>query len=314
MKKVINNYLAEGKYTSDWLGFLRISVALFALLHFMAIQPDFNLLYSSNGMVQPDILDALQGNTVPTMVDIHALIAKLVHGLTYNSVVQFFRFFYMASLVCLAAGLFTRYSALLSLLTQLILINSIHFFQYGADSFTTILLFYCFAFPTGKSKSFDNYLFAKKITSQVDNNTLYLRIIQLHLCIVYFIGGLDKIVGNNWRDGEAFWKAITSHNMLSIVDLSWLKNTPFFLLGGWATILLELLYPVFINIQRTRKIWLACTVVMHIGIVVCLGLTFFATLMILFNLAAFYVPYTKRKVLPEHQHGDVQATTVLATG
>lgn len=314
MKKIINKYLVEGHFSTDWLGFLRIAVAVFALLHFLSIQPDFNQIFSYGGFVQPDILDAMQGGTVATLVDIHSWLVKIVPSLSYDTVLQFARFFYIVSLLFLAFGLFTRVAAVCSLLIQLILINSIHYFQYGADSFTTILLFYCLAFPTGKALSLDNRIFRKGRAIKVEANTVCLRVLQLHLCIVYFIGGLDKLLGDNWRNGEAFWKAVTSHNLMQLVDLSSWKNTSLFLIGGWGTVLLELLYPIFIHIRQTRKLWLALTIGMHIGIVVFLGLSFFATLMILFNLAAFYVPYTKRKALPKHQNGEVQAAPVLATG
>ncbi len=314
MKAILTKYLGEGRHTNDWLGFLRISVAVFALLHFLSIQADFDLLYSYDGLVQPDILDAMQGGTVPTMVDLQAFLVKAIPGITYNGVLQFFRFFYMIALSCLALGLFTRLSAFFSLLTQLMLMNSIHFFEYGADSFTTILLFYCLAFPVGRVMSLDNRLF--KSAKQLHEGTaiVCLRLLQLHLCIVYFIGGFDKVVGENWRNGEAFWKAVTSHNMLQLIDLSILKNTPFFLIGGWLTVLVEMLYPIMIHIPKTRKLWLCLTIGMHLGIIVFLGLSFFATLMILFNLAAFYVPYTKRKALPRQQYRMVQTEPVLATG
>jgi Vitamin K-dependent gamma-carboxylase len=315
MKKVIIKYFAEGHYTTEWLGFLRIAVGFFALLHFMAIQPDFYLLFSYEGLVQPDILDAMHGGTVPTIVDVHEAVAKFMPTVTYNQVLQFFRFGYLLALIGLTLGLLTRASAIVALLTQLILLNSVHFYQYGADAFTTILLFYCVVFPVGKVLSLDNRIFRKNKNVTIDTATICLRVLQVHLCVVYFIGGLDKVLGFNWRNGEAFWRAVTSHNLLNIVDLSGLKNTPFFLLGGWATILIELLYPVCIHIQRIRKLWLGLTIGMHLGIILLLGLSFFGTLMILFNLAAFYVPYLKRQVAPKKQQDMPTAVqAVLAAG
>jgi Vitamin K-dependent gamma-carboxylase len=295
MKKVLNNYLNTGALAADWPGFLRISTAAFALIHFLSIQADFDILFSYNGLVKPDILAAMNEGLVPTMVDIHVFAGKIIPGLSYEHVLVFFRSFYMLCLACLGAGIFTRISALFSLLTQLILISSINFYQYGADSFTTILLFYCVIFPAGKSMSLDSRLFRKTKSISASSATLCLRVLQIHLCIVYFIGGFDKIAGDNWRNGEAFWKAVTSHNLFHFADVTFLKNTSFFLIAGWATIIIEMLYPVFINIRKTRNTWLLLTISLHLGIMLFLGLFFFSAVMIIFNLAAYYVPYLKEK-------------------
>ncbi len=295
MKKLLQKYISDEGIKQDWLGFLRIAIALFALLHFLSIQADFDLLFSYNGLVQPDILNARHSAPVPTIFDIHTALVKIWPAITYNNVLYFFRYFYIASLLLLSAGLFTRFSALFALLTQLILINSIHFYQYGADSFSTILLFYCFLFPVGKVWSLDNIIFKNKKVPSADTRIICLRLLQIHICIVYFIGGFEKVLGFNWHNGEALWKALSNHNTRGLIQLDFLKNTPVFFLMGWATILTEMLYPVFINIQKTRRLWLCLTIGLHLGIAIFLGLFFFSTIMIIFNLAAYYVPYLKEK-------------------
>jgi hypothetical protein len=284
---------AEKNNAGLWLCFFRISVALFALLHFLSIQPDFNNLFLYSGYIQPDIMDAVHDGLSPTIVDIHKLLLHYIPGVAYDSVVFLFRLSYIIVLITLAFGLFTRASAILALLCQLVLMQSIHFFQYGADCFTTILLFYCVIFPAGRVCSADNLIF--KRTEKALKYTSFLRLLQIHICIVYFIGGFDKILGANWRNGESFWKAVTNHNILGIIDISFLKNTAFFFVAGWITIIIEMLYPVFINIRKTRNMWLVLTVVMHIGIILFLGLFFFSSIMIIFNLSAYYIPYLKQK-------------------
>jgi Vitamin K-dependent gamma-carboxylase len=295
MRKSLQKYLSGESIQQDWLGFLRIAVALFALLHFLSIQADFDLLFSYKGLVQPDILNAKHTGPVPTITDIHKWLHKVWPVVSYNGVLHFFRYAYITALAFLSIGLFSRFSALLALLTQLILINSIQFYQYGADSFTTILLFYCFLFPTGKVWSFDNRIFRNKRAATPDNVMICLRLLQVHICIVYFIGGFEKVLGFNWRNGEALWKALSNHNTRGLIQVDFLKNTPVFFIMGWATIITEGLYPVFINIQKTRGLWLCLTIGLHLGIAIFLGLFFFSTIMIIFNLAAYYVPYLKEK-------------------
>lgn len=49
-----------------------------------------------------------------------------------------------------------------------------------------------------------------------------------------------------------------------------------------------MLYPLFIWMPKTRKLWLSLTICMHLGIAIILNLYFFSTLMIIWNLANFY--------------------------
>ena len=293
MSSLLKKEFNEIPVSGNWLGFLRISVALFALLHFLSIQPDFNNLFSYDGYVQPDILDATQDKLSPTIFSIYNFIIKFFPGLLYDQLVFIFSISYLVFLTCLATGFLTRFNAIASLLIQLVLIKSIHFFQYGADFFTTILLFYCSIFPVGAIFSIDKRLF--KRTEKI-NHIQYLRLLQIHLCIVYFIGGLDKILGFNWRNGESLWKAVTDHNMTGLIQLDFLKDTPFFLIGGWVTILVEMMYPLFINLRKTRKVWLLLTILLHVSIALFMGLYFFATIMIIFNLSAYGIPYSREKM------------------
>jgi hypothetical protein len=275
-------------YNNKWLFFLRVTVALFALLHFAAIQADFAHLFSFKGFVQPDIMSVSTSTYEITIYKIFVFINGYFNAIQYADVLNVFRYLYPMSLLCLAIGLFTRVSALFSLLLQLIFINSIAMYQYGADAFTTIMLFYCFIFPVSNQHSIDNIIF-KNYTNISTKKYLYL--IQTHICIAYFFSGLDKLIGFNWRNGEAIWKAINAYNELGLVDVSPYYNTPLFLIAGWATIIIELCYPLFINIQKTRQIWLVCTIGLHLSILLIMGLFFFSTIMIIFNLVAYYLPY-----------------------
>jgi hypothetical protein len=287
------------KININWLGFLRISIALFAIIHFAAIQKDFDNFFSYTGYVQPDIMSASHDTISPTIIDVHNFVLKYNKGISYESVLTFFRFGYFIFLTLLAVGFCTRFSAVLSLLTQIVLLKSIHYFQYGADFFTTILLFYCVIFPVGKVFSLDNRILKRKIVEI--NHHKFLRLFQIHICIVYFVSGIDKLLGFNWRNGEALWKSITDHNMTGLFHLDFLKHTSFFLIAGWATIIIELLYPLFINIKKIRFFWLLLVIGLHLSIAVFIGLFFFSTIMILFNLTAYYIPYLK-EIKYEEQH------------
>jgi Vitamin K-dependent gamma-carboxylase len=272
-----------------WLFFFRINIAGFALLHFLSIQPDFADLYSRQGYVYPDILDASYDHLTPTFYSLQAFLQQIHLPVSYEALLAFSRVAYPLLLVLLIVGAGTRVSAILSLFFQLLFCKSIHLYQYGVDNFTTIGLFYCCVFPVGSIYSLDNLL--RKRPSLAPHHILYLRLLKAHLGIVYFFSGFDKALGPTWPNGEAMWKALHAHNYYSIVNLDFIPQSWFFVGASWATIVLELGYPVCMNLSHVRKYWLAGILLMHLGIALFLGLFFFSALMILLNLAAYYAPY-----------------------
>ncbi len=58
---------------------------------------------------------------------------------------------------------------------------------------------------------------------------------------------------------------------------------------GISICLIELGYPVFISIKKTRLFWLVCILAMHAAIGLTMGMYLFALVMIVLNLAAFGV-------------------------
>jgi hypothetical protein len=271
-----------------WLVFLRCSIAALTLINFLAIQFDFSSIFSANAFIPPDINDVLKNPLIPSIYGIAQFAKPLM---SYDAVLLTFRVLYPLALLLLLTGLFTRFSALLSLVLQLILLNSMDFYTYGLDEFTTIALFYCFIFPTGNQFSLDIYFF-KKQNDTIHYNK-YLLLFRVHVCIAYFFSGFEKLLGYNWRNGESIWRMIHGYNMLSFLNLDFLYKTPIFFIAGWATICIEMLYPIFMNVRKTRKYWLISVISFHILIAFFMGLYFFSCMMIILNVTAYYIPYMK---------------------
>lgn len=282
---------------TNWLAFFRISVACFALAHFLSIQSDFDLLYSYQAYIYPDILNASHDHIGPTLTTLHQWFESTGISVSYSGLLWFCRVVYPCFMVGLALGLFTRVSAVGALFFQILFIQSIHLYQYGVDAYTTIALFYCCLFPVGKILALDGWLRPQR--DAPDSQKFYLTILQLHLGVAYFFSGLDKVVGQTWRNGEAVWKALHSHCYGgNLVNLDGLAHTPFFWLMGWGTVLLEMGYLPLVLLPRTRLVALSFMISLHLGIGLFLGLYFFSALMILLNLSAFYAPYTKAALTP----------------
>jgi HTTM domain len=113
------------------------------------------------------------------------------------------------------------------------------------------------------------------------------RVLQLHLCLVYFFGGLGKSLGSGWWDGSNLWRALT-RPPFDVISPDILIRFKYLLpILGISICLLELGYVFLIWMKKTRVVWLACIVGMHVAIGLTMRMYLFALVMIVLNLAAF---------------------------
>ena len=157
---------------------------------------------------------------------------------------------------------------------------------YGADNFMTMGLFYLMLSPLPDQYSLDHRLVK---TKPKDPQLLgfWRRVLQVHLCLVYFFGGLAKCLGSGWWDGSNLWRALT-RPPFDIISPDILIRFKYLLpILGISICLIELGYVFFIWMKKTRFVWLVCIVGMHIAIGLTMGMYLFALIMIVLNLAAF---------------------------
>ena len=112
-----------------------------------------------------------------------------------------------------------------------------------------------------------------------------IRLIQVHMCVIYLFGGISKLSGNTWWNGTAAWYAIANYEYQSL-DMLWLAYYPFVIaLASHVTVFWETFYCVLIWPRLTRPIFLALAVAVHGGIALCLGMITFGLAMLIANLA-----------------------------
>jgi len=113
------------------------------------------------------------------------------------------------------------------------------------------------------------------------------RVLQLHLCLIYFFSGLTKCLGTGWWDGSNIWRALI-RPPFNVIDPEILIRWKYlFPVSAIFICLLEIGYPFFIWNSQTRKIWLIYICAMHVGIGITMGMYLFAFVMIVLNVAAF---------------------------
>ena len=189
-------------------------------------------------------------------------------------------------LVFLIVGLFSRTAAISTWFFHLCAVKSGGLWAYGMDNFTTIGLFYLMLSPLPDKCSVD-YKFRKVGLKNPQLQGLFRRVLQVHLCIIYFFGGLAKFAGPDWWNGNSLWRALTQtpFNMISPgILVKWKDLFPVVGISVW---LIEIGYPLLIWSKRTRNIWLICVIMMHVAIGLTMGMYLFALVMIVLNLAAF---------------------------
>jgi hypothetical protein len=113
------------------------------------------------------------------------------------------------------------------------------------------------------------------------------RVLQVHLCFVYLIGGLSKCLGSGWWDGTNLWRALSRPPFNTISPDVLVRFKYVLVVLGISICLIEVGYPFFIWMKKTRFFWLICILAMHVTIGLTMGLYLFALIMVVLNLAAF---------------------------
>jgi hypothetical protein len=274
-----------------WLGILRIGLGLVVVGYVLSLANYWNLLFATGGsaLVTRDFSEALlslQSRFVPRLgwlVD-----AGQQFGLKEQVVLQFVWIFLLGSGLGLMLGIFSRFSAVLAWFLHLCTARSGSFVSYGVDDFMTIGLFYLMLSPLPDRFAFDRWSRRPKFRSSA-TSAFFHRVLQLHLSLIYFFSGLTKCLGAGWWNGENLWRALTRPPFDVVSADVLVRFKLIFPVAGITICLLETAYPFFIWWKRTRIIWLAAILLMHVAIGLMMGMYLFALVMIVLNLAAFGV-------------------------
>ena len=195
-------------------------------------------------------------------------------------------------LACYTLGLYTRVTAVLAWIITLSYCHRLVGLQYGLDQINTFLVMYLMLAPCGEVYSLDAWLANRanpnKTTTLSTATTIATRLIQLHLCVIYFFGGVSKLRGEMWWDGSAVWFAMANLEYQTL-NLTWLIHARWLVaLLTHVTVLWETFYCVLVWPRWLRPIILALAVAVHGFIAFALGMITFGLAMISANLV--FVP------------------------
>lgn len=200
---------------------------------------------------------------------------------------------------------------------------------FGLDQINALLAMYLMVGylmigPSGATYSLDRYLAARRrgqplgpVSPSIGAN-IAVRLIQLHMCVIYLFAGMAKLKGVAWWDGSAMWGAVGNLEYQSI-DITALANWPVLVaVLTHVTVYWELSYAALVWPRLTRPIVIVLAVPLHLGIAVFLGMITFGLAMLIGNLA-FVSPAVVRGVVEwprrrSRSTGDVQPPATVRAG
>jgi hypothetical protein len=208
----------------------------------------------------------------------------------------------MTILLMFTVGLWTRLTSILSLVVVISFAHRAPAAMFGLDQINAMLTLYMAIGPSGRALSVDRLLAVRRSGNALPPRpsmgaNLALRLINVHMCVIYLFAGLSKLQGEAWWTGEAMWQALANMEYQT-ADMTWLAWHPWFLnLLTHLCVFWEVSFCMLIWRPRLRPLMLAGAVVLHAGIGFCLGMWTFALIMLV-GCASF---------LPRSVVGDVVA-------
>ena len=213
-------------------------------------------------------------------------------------------------------GLGTRVTSVLTWFGALCYIHREQAALFGVDTMMNILLLYLMIGPSGATLSVDRWLqrwWARRqglpvppVKPSVSAN-LALRLIQIHVCIIYGAAGLSKLQGQAWWTGTAPWLTIANPEYSPMQYPAYVSLLRELARTRWVfeiamtgaslgTLAFEIGYPFLIWRPAFRPLILWFAVLLHLGIGTLMGLKTFSVLMLAFNMA-FLQPQTVRRAI-----------------
>jgi hypothetical protein len=188
----------------------------------------------------------------------------------------------------LTVGCWTRVVSILAWLITLAYCHRLRGAFFGLDQVNAMLAMYLTLGASGAAYSVDRWRAARAGQGEAGptvGTNLAIRLIQVHLCVIYLFGGISKMRGQMWWDGSAIWYAVANLEYQSL-DLTWLVHFPWLVsLLSHLTVFWETSYCALVWPRRTRPIVLAVAVAVHGGIALALGMITFGLAMLIANLS-----------------------------
>lgn len=294
------------------LAVLRLLTGLMTVYALATLTPDLVRFFGPGGLVPVDVVRSLRAPAADAPAIPSTAVSLLEMDMTPAEL------YTVHAVALVVAVLFTVgfYSRITGILTLIIVLSYIHrgpMLTTQMEHLLSMVLLYVSWSPCGEFLSIDAWrrrrgpataveLAERQARSSVTANVA-LRLIQVHLSIVYLMMALAKLndgaaieggTYHAWWEGEAAWW-LAAKPGAPLLDLTGMLGASVVLTNLWTLAILafELGFVAFVWVPAMRPLMLAIAVPMWLSLAVLTGLTPFCLMMLIANLA-FFRPETLR--------------------
>jgi hypothetical protein len=298
------------------LGLLRVAVGVIAVYLVASYTPDLERYFGQQGLVPvkalTDLEEATRGDLQPVPPQVREAIPREYRFSYFDRLhsagaLKTAHLAGLAVLTLFALGVFTRVTAVASLIVFLSYVHRAPMLTSGTEPLVAMLLFYlCFG-PAGRTFSIDARLAAgRRLTSlpggaapaalKTPWATVAVRLIQVHLTLVYAMMAVSKLANDSWWNGLGVWWLITKTES-RMIDLTVLHQVPL-LVNAWTygVMLWQALLPILIWNRLARPLMLGINALMWLLLAPVLGNLPLAAVMIVASLAFVSPDWLRRFV------------------
>ncbi|MBI2827312.1 MAG: hypothetical protein HYX69_21780 [Planctomycetia bacterium] len=278
------------------LSVVRVLAGAIAFYTLLTFTPDLELFFGPDGLWTPEAMFALQG---PGYFGFSYLYLLHAPGQLWAA--------HLAGLAVLGLftlGLFTRVTAVLSFLVMLSYFQRAFFVTAEMEPVLAFVLLYLCLGPSGAYLSLDRFFARRRLaegkaaaaTPPSWAATVAVRLIQVHLTLVYVMMVLGQLNENTWWDGTAMWW-LAGRPDSALVDLLWLHEYPK-LVNLWthSFVFYEAAFAVLAWNRLAAPLMVALGVVVWGLLAIVTGLVPLAAIMVVASLA-FIPPDAMRAAL-----------------
>ncbi len=239
------------------LGVVRVLTALVGLGVYLTYWPDLQFLFGPNGILSRDAMLKFRGDVRLFSIFDYATTPTLLTACYWAGA---------AMLVLMLLGLFTRVTTVLALVFYLSLIHRGPVVARPVDDILAMVMLYLCIGPSGATLSLDALMrgpqrlvgggAALSGPAPTWTATLAIRLIQVHISVVYFAMAVAKLKGTVWWDGTAVWGLIAKPES-RLIDLTWLAGS-IYLINIWtlAIVAFEFAFSLLVWHRMARPLML----------------------------------------------------------
>jgi hypothetical protein len=216
----------------------------------------------------------------------------------------------LAVILLFTVGLWTRVTSVLAWMGAMCFVQRLPTSVFGVDTMLIILMMYMMIGDSGAALSVDRWLERRRERREKGPNAnpapkpswsanFAVRLLQVHFCMIYLVSGTSKLLGASWWNGTAMWYCLANYNfapmrvgvyigfLTFLCQNRWLWEL--FMTGGVIfTLFTEICFTFLVWNKKWRPVMVTCSILIHLGIGLVMGLVTFSLFMHVMVLA--FVP------------------------